>query len=60
MRVADYALDLEPTTSGVMNLASGRADGLLTCLNPGESREFKLEIEFTDDEKLINAYKHKA
>jgi len=63
MRAGEYALGLEPTTSGVKNRADARAEGLLTYLEPGESREYNVSIEMTDDPALIEHYKsiaHKA
>lgn len=60
MRAGDYALGLEPTTSGVLNRSVARKNGLLTFLKPGEIREYKLEIEFTDDAAVIEEYKAKA
>ena len=60
MRAGDYALGLEPTTSGVMNRADAREKGLLTSLGPGETRAYDLEIEFTDDAALIERYRKAA
>ncbi len=63
MRAGEYALGLEPTTSGVMNRADARRDGLLTYLEPGESREYNVSIELTEDKATIEHYKsiaHKA
>ena len=60
MRAGDYALGLEPTTSGVLNRATARENGLLTHLNPGETREYNLEIEFTDDPAVIDSYRARA
>lgn len=57
MRAGDYALGLEPTTSGVLNRKVARENGLLTYLDPGQTREYNLEIEFTDDADLIAKYK---
>ena len=57
MRAGDYALGLEPTTSGVLNRKVARENGLLTYLEPGETREYNLEIEFTDDLVVIEHYK---
>lgn len=56
MREGDYALGLEPTTSGVLGRAAARKDGSLTFLKPGESREFRLSIEFTGDTEVIKSY----
>ena len=60
MRAGDYALGLEPTTSGVMNRSMARQDGLLTYLQSGETREYNIEIEFTDDPKLIETYRARS
>ncbi len=60
MRAGDYALGLEPTTSGVMNRSDARKSGLLTYLEPGETREYNLEIEFTDDPAMIDDYRARA
>jgi len=57
MRAGEYALGLEPTTSGVLNRADARAQGLLTYLEPGEQREYNLSIELTDDVEMIEHYK---
>ena len=56
MREGDYALGLEPTTSGVLGRAAARRDGSLTFLQPGESRTFRLSLEFTGDEGAIRGY----
>lgn len=60
MRAGDYALGLEPTTSGVLNRKTARENGLLTYLDAGETREYDLEIEFTDDPAVIEHYKKLA
>ena len=60
MRAGDYALGLEPTTSGVMNRATARENGLLTNLGAGETRTYDVEIEFTDDIALIDKYRRAA
>lgn len=60
MRAGDYALGLEPTTSGVVNRSEARANGLLTYIEPGETREFNVTLEFTDDPSVIEAYKARA
>jgi len=56
MREGDYALGLEPTTSGVMGRPAARKDGLLVTLKPGERRVLKLAFEFLDDPKAIRKY----
>lgn len=56
MREGDYALGLEPTTSGVMGQPAARKDGSLILLQPGESRVFELSLLFTDSKRLINSY----
>ena len=63
MRAGEYALGLEPTTSGVTNRAEAREAGLLSYLEPGESREYNVSIELTEDKAVIEHYKaiaHKA
>lgn len=60
MRAGDYALGLEPTTSGVLNRKVARENGLLTYLDPGEKRNFNIEVEFTDDMSVIEAYRAKS
>ncbi len=60
MREGDYALGLEPTTSGVLGRAAARKDGSLTFLEPGESRVFRLSLEFTDDREVIKDYIKRA
>lgn len=60
MRAGDYALGLEPTSSGVMNRSVARRNGILSYLNPGETREYNLEIEFTDDPAMIETYRARA
>lgn len=60
MRAGDYALGLEPTTSGVTNRSEARANGLLTYLEPGESRAFALTLAFLDDPQAIEAYRARA
>ena len=56
MRAGEYALGLEPTTSGVVNRSEARKLGNLTHLEPGESREYNVSIEITDDPAVINHY----
>ena len=56
MRAGDYALGLEPTTSGVMGRPAARADGSLQFLEAGESRTFRMSLVMTDDEKTIQKY----
>lgn len=55
MRAGDYALGLEPTTSGVLSRAEARANGTLSFLEPGETREFNVSLELTDDTDAIHA-----
>ena len=57
MRAGEYALGLEPTTSGVVNRSEARELGNLTYLEPGESREYNVSIEMTDDPAVIEHYK---
>jgi len=44
MGEGDYVLGLEPSNCGVEGRNRDRADGLLQFLNPGEERQYKLEI----------------
>lgn len=60
MRAGEYALGLEPTTSGVVNRAEARENGMLTHLEPGEKREFNVTIELSDDPARIDAFKARA
>lgn len=57
MRAGEYALGLEPTTSGVVNRSEARELGNLTYLEAGESREYNVSIELTDDAAVIEHYK---
>ena len=57
MRAGEYALGLEPTTSGVVNRSEARKLGNLTYLEPGESREYNISIELTDDPAVIDHYR---
>ena len=60
MRAGEYALGLEPTTSGVVNRAEARENGMLTHLEPGEQRTFDVTIELMDDPTRIDAFKARA
>lgn len=60
MRAGEYALGLEPTTSGVVNRSEARENGMLTSLEPGEKREFNVTIELSDDPARIDAFKARA
>ena len=60
MRAGDYALGLEPTTSGVAGRADARSKGMLGFLKPGEAREYAFELEMTDDIALIGKYRAMA
>ena len=57
MRAGEYALGLEPTTSGVVNRSAAREQGLLGYLEAGEEREYNVSIEMTDDAAVIEHYK---
>jgi len=57
MRAGDYALGLEPCTCGVVNRSECRANGTLTYLEPGATREFNVTIELTDDIARIESFK---
>lgn len=56
MRAGDYALGLEPTTSGVLSRAETREAGGLQCIKAGESREFNVKLTYTKDLALIQKY----
>jgi len=56
MRAGDYALGLEPTTSGVMGRPAARDDGSLVLLEGGESRQFTMKLSLTDDSQAIQEY----
>lgn len=60
MRAGDYALGMEPTTSGVCSRVDARESGLLKYVEPGEKYELDVALEFTDDPAVIEAYKAKA
>lgn len=60
MRAGEYALGLEPTTSGVVNRAEARENGMLTELKSGERRTFDVTIELTDDAARIDSFKARA
>jgi hypothetical protein len=60
MRAGEYALGLEPTTSGVVSRAESRKNGMLTYLEPGESREFNVTIEVSEDPARIQAFVNRA
>lgn len=60
MRAGEYALGLEPTTSGVVNRSEARENGMLTYLEPGEKRTFDVTIELSDDPARIDAFKARA
>ncbi len=53
MQSGDYALGLEPTTSGTKGRAAIREQGILKELKGQESCEFDLEFLFLDDLKEI-------
>ena len=60
MRAGEYALGLEPTTSGVVSRAETRENGMLTYLEPGQTREFNVSLELTEDEEIIEQLKNSA
>lgn len=60
MRAGDYALGLEPTTSGVMGRPAARRDGLLRHLEPGERISLEIQAEFLDDAGEIGRWIEKA
>ena len=60
MRAGEYALGLEPTTSGVLSRAEARENGTLSFLEPGERSAFSVTIEIEDDPAAIDAWKQRA
>ncbi|MDD2560933.1 MAG: aldose 1-epimerase family protein [Eubacteriales bacterium] len=60
MRAGDYALGLEPTTSGVMGRPAAREDGSLLMLKPGESRVFSMKLTLTDEALAIQEHISRA
>lgn len=60
MRAGDYALGLEPTTSGVLGRPAAREDGSLQYLEPGESRQFNMSLSMMDCLDSIARVKEKA
>ena len=60
MRAGEYAIGLEPTTSGVLSRTDARRDGILGQIEPGEIRTYDVNIEFTDDCCAIEALKARA
>lgn len=57
MRAGEYALGLEPITCGVDNRSTMREQGKLSYLEPGDSREYNVTLEFTDDPARIEHYR---
>ena len=53
MRAGDYALGLEPTTSGVLSRAEARQNGTLITLAPGETYQAGFELELSHDPARI-------
>ena len=60
MRAGDYALGLEPTTSGVLGRPAARKDGSLQFLEAGESRKFVMKLTMLDSRAQIQKYIRKA
>jgi len=56
MRAGEYALGLEPTTSGVSSRKEARENGRLRFLEGGESDVFSFSVEITEDKELIARY----
>ena len=56
MREGDYALGLEPTTSGVLGRPVARTDGSLVTLKPGEQKRLDLTLTFMDKAADIQAF----
>ena len=60
MRAGDYALGMEPTTSGVLSRPEARESGLLVTLEPGQVYRAGFAMELTDDSAAIEALKAEA
>ena len=60
MAAGDYALGLEPTTSGVVSRPETRQNGMLCTLQPNEARDFRVSIELTDNIADIASLKDAA
>lgn len=56
MGYGDYALGLEPANCGVEGRAVERARGTLQTLQPGETRDYRLEIGILTNRDEIEAY----
>ena len=57
MQSGDYALGLEPTTSGIKGRKSIREEGKLIELEPMETYAIDLEFDFMDDVNVIESLK---
>lgn len=60
MRAGEYALGLEPTTSGVLGRTAARESGMLVTLAPGQRYQAGFSLEITDDLFAINAQRYLA
>lgn len=60
MRAGDYALGLEPTTSGVMGYKSVLDDGSLRYVEPFDEYRYDFKIEITEDPSVIENYRQKS
>lgn len=56
----DYVTGLEPGTNPPIGQAGARKEGTLVTLEPGESRDYVLEIEVLDDPAAIKGFLAKA
>lgn len=56
MKAGDYALGLEPSSSGFLGFAQSKQDGTLKYLEPGKSAEYHLIMEVLDDVAQISSY----
>jgi hypothetical protein len=56
MGVRNYAVGMEPANCNVLGRAAERAAGTLQFLNPGERREYRLEIGVLDSQQAIERF----
>lgn len=58
MMAGDYALGINPGTYTPMGRKHARENGLLKFIQPGETLDFDVDLEFTDDKNYIEAIKN--
>ena len=56
MKAGDYALGLEPSTSGFWGLKHALDNNIAQFLQPGESKTLHMSIEVLDDPEKIQSY----